>query len=65
MKLTDKTIVITGGTSGIGYQLVKILSQHNRLLVIARPSDRLLRLQLTDGQQLRQLFVWRPSKSHR
>ena len=41
MVLNDKTIVITGGTSGIGYQLVKQLSRNNTVIVIARSSERL------------------------
>lgn len=39
--LHNKTIVISGGTSGIGYQLVKLLAPHNQLVVIARPGPRL------------------------
>ena len=34
-------MVITGGTSGIGYELVKMLHAHNSLSVIARASNRL------------------------
>lgn len=37
MKLQDRTILITGGTSGIGYSLVKKLADHNKnIIVIAR-----------------------------
>lgn len=39
--LHNKTIVITGGTSGIGYELVKQLAQHNQVVVIARTGPRL------------------------
>ncbi len=46
MKLINKTIVLTGGTSGIGYQLVKQLAAHNTVLVIARNSERLKPLAL-------------------
>ena len=38
--LTNKTVVITGGTSGIGHQLVTRLSPTNKVLVIARASER-------------------------
>jgi uncharacterized oxidoreductase len=48
MNLKGKTIVITGGTSGIGYELVSQLAAANTLIVIARESERL--------EQLRQAF---------
>ena len=41
MKLYNKTIVLTGGTSGIGRELVKQLHENNKLIVIARPTERL------------------------
>ena len=44
MKLTQKNIVITGGTSGIGYELVTRLQTDNRVLVIAGNRERLERL---------------------
>lgn len=34
--METKNIVITGGTSGIGAQMVKILSKHNQLIILAR-----------------------------
>lgn len=45
MQLRNKTILVTGGTSGIGYQLVKSLCTTNNVLVIARPGQRLAALQ--------------------
>lgn len=39
--LQSKHIVITGGTSGIGYELVRQLDPHNRISVIGRASSRL------------------------
>ena len=45
MKLKNKTIVITGGTSGIGYEMVRMLAQDNHVIVIARPGERLETLQ--------------------
>lgn len=41
MDLKNKTIIITGGTSGIGLQLVSQLYNQNKVIVIARPSIRL------------------------
>lgn len=41
MQLKNKNIVITGGTSGIGYELVKRLSANNLVLVIGRDQSKL------------------------
>lgn len=41
MHITNKTIVITGGTSGIGYQLVRQLYGQNSLIIISRSSEKL------------------------
>lgn len=41
MIFSNKIIVITGGTSGIGYQMVKILQKENRIIVIARNQNKL------------------------
>ena len=41
MKLEDKRIVLTGGTSGIGYELLKLLYPKNEVIVIARNSTKL------------------------
>ncbi|OKY25842.1 SDR family oxidoreductase [Thalassotalea sp. PP2-459] len=41
MELKNRRIVITGGTSGIGYQLVKQLFSDNELIVIARDQTKL------------------------
>ena len=41
MAIKDKTIVITGASSGIGYQMLRSLHSANRVLVIARPGPRL------------------------
>ena len=45
---SPKHVVITGGTSGIGLELVRQLYKQNRISVIARPSRRL--------KELRQAF---------
>lgn len=39
--ITKKTILITGGTSGIGLALVKKLCAHNTILVLARSAKKL------------------------
>ena len=44
MRLENKTIILTGGTSGIGYQMTKILHARNNLHVIARQGDKLDKL---------------------
>jgi uncharacterized oxidoreductase len=44
MKLQNKKIVITGGTSGIGLEMTKQLSENNTILVIARQQGPLKRL---------------------
>lgn len=42
MKLTNKTILITGGGSGIGYETAKLLSQKgNKIIIIGRTADKL------------------------
>lgn len=45
MLLNNKTLLITGGTSGIGLELVRQLEAHNRVLVIARAGVKLDSLQ--------------------
>ena len=41
MKLHKKRIVITGGTSGIGYEMVKYLHPDNEIIVISRSVEKL------------------------
>lgn len=45
MRIENKTIVLTGGTSGIGYELVKQLHSNNEILVIGRDQEKLDELQ--------------------
>ncbi|MFC3120788.1 SDR family oxidoreductase [Agaribacter flavus] len=42
--LENKVIIITGGTSGIGYEIVRLLAPKNTVMVIARASTRLDKL---------------------
>ncbi len=44
MKLDKKCIVITGGTSGIGYELAKYLNLDNEVIVISRSTSKLNKL---------------------
>ena len=64
MKLSNKRIVITGGTSGIGRALVQRLHADNEVIVLSRSADKLAALQdacpgitvhptdLADGRQV-------------
>ncbi len=45
MKLNDKRIVITGGTSGIGLELVRQLHAANEVIVVSRSSAALTQIQ--------------------
>jgi len=47
MNITNKTILITGGTSGIGLEIVRKLAPHNQIIVISR------KRKLTDKQLLK------------
>lgn len=49
MKLIDQVIVITGGTSGIGREVVKRLSKCNHVIVLGRDEDKLDKLALKYG----------------
>lgn len=43
MRLSDKTILITGGTSGIGYALgVELLKKNNKVILLGRDSAKLI-----------------------
>lgn len=46
MQLINRRIIITGGTSGIGLELVKILAANNDVIVIARDAEKLSQLAL-------------------
>jgi len=46
MKIKNKRIVITGGTSGIGYEMTKQLHNDNELIVIARDIHKLNQISL-------------------
>lgn len=41
MKLHNKRIVITGGTSGVGYEMVQALHEKNELIVISKSDGKL------------------------
>lgn len=41
MILNNKVIVITGGTSGIGYQIIKKLHVDNKVIIISRNEKKL------------------------
>jgi len=50
MQLVNKRIIITGGASGIGLELVRQLYDDNELIVLARPSSALDKLRNTSPQ---------------
>ncbi|VAW29055.1 hypothetical protein MNBD_BACTEROID06-444, partial [hydrothermal vent metagenome] len=41
MKINNKRIVITGGTSGIGYEMVRYLCPDNEVIVVSKNINRL------------------------
>ncbi|NOY72666.1 MAG: SDR family NAD(P)-dependent oxidoreductase [Gammaproteobacteria bacterium] len=46
MKINNKRIVITGGTSGIGYEMVRYLCPDNEVIVISKNTNKLNELSL-------------------
>jgi len=50
MRLTQKTLLITGGNSGIGFALVKLLCVENRIIVISRSENNWPQLKRLDSQ---------------
>lgn len=44
MKVNKKRIIITGSTSGVGYEMVKLLHPYNEIIVISRSSSKLNKL---------------------
>ena len=41
MKSTKKTYIVTGGSSGIGYHLVKRLREANKVVALARSAEQI------------------------
>ena len=41
MNTSNNTILITGGTAGIGYEMAKLLSQKNKVIITGRDENRL------------------------
>ncbi|MBL4882890.1 MAG: SDR family NAD(P)-dependent oxidoreductase [Oleispira sp.] len=42
--MENQTVLITGGTSGIGYEIVKLLQQNNTLIIISKDILKLKKL---------------------
>ncbi|WP_286235838.1 SDR family NAD(P)-dependent oxidoreductase [Thalassotalea sediminis] len=55
MELVNRRILITGGTSGIGLQLVSMLSKQNEIIVLARDEHKLTQLK----QQFNDITVFK------
>jgi len=45
MKLTGNTIVVTGGSSGIGLELSRVLSENNQVIICGRSAEKLEKAQ--------------------
>lgn len=45
MKLSEKTILVTGATSGIGERIVELLFKKNKVIALGRNTDKLQKLQ--------------------
>ena len=43
MNMTHNTILITGGTSGIGYELARQLCESNTVIITGRNQEKLIR----------------------
>jgi uncharacterized oxidoreductase len=69
MKLSDNTVFITGGASGIGFALAKgFLELKNTVIICGRNSDKLnhvkerfpeihvIRCDVTNGEEVKQAF---------
>jgi len=41
MKITNQTILITGGGSGIGFETAKLLSNNNKIIIVGRNAEKL------------------------
>jgi uncharacterized oxidoreductase len=41
MNITNRTVLITGGGSGIGFETAKLLSQNNKVLIIGRNENKI------------------------
>ncbi|MFM7138944.1 MAG: SDR family NAD(P)-dependent oxidoreductase [Candidatus Fonsibacter sp.] len=50
--IQGKNIVITGATSGIGFELVQILAQHNNILAIGRDEKKLTELKKINSHNI-------------
>jgi len=60
MKTENKRIIITGGTSGVGFEMVKQLYDNNQLIVLSRDSKKLNTL----SQQFTEILTYQVDLSN-